>query len=403
MELTQSQYNELKNRGLTDDDIKSISSKKGYTVPNTSIVADFSKGVAKGLVGDVVRPLAQGLQYVGQKTMSLAPGISYDNVRAKTGFEDLKDETAAGQNQISALQTDTSAEVVGRVAANIASFFIPASPVALGTGKVLGTTGKIITKVGVATTAKEAPLLQAYKARYSVAERIASALGIKTILNKPVTNADTVVRNKLFGTESMIGVKAKKAAGNIWNKVIGPALKSSKEKVNIKFFIKELQEQVENIPELSRRNEMRNALMSLADDYKKIGDVSLETLQKYKEGWAKYLPDKVYKGKPVAGAFRDVQNMAASLARNKIYKAIPDIEIRAAYLDYGNLKNLQEIGQKAMTGAKFKGGAGGFLHGVYDMLITPIATTGGLTLYKTGEGLEFIGKQGVGLLGHIFK
>jgi hypothetical protein len=201
----------------------------------------------------------------------------------------------------------------------------------------------------------------------------------------------------------MIGVQAKRAATNIWQEVITPALKSSPEKINMSNFIDELAGQIDEIPELTRKGELVDALNAFKDDYGKVGEVGLEKLQQFKEGWAKFLPDKVYRGKPIAGSFKEIQNMAASLARNKIYNALKDVNGKAAYFDYGNLKNLQAMGQKAMSGSKLKGGAGSFISGIYDKVIIPVATTGGLTLYRTGEGLEFVGRQGVKILGDLFK
>ena len=55
-----------------------------------------------------------------------------------------------------------------------------------------------------------------------------------------------------------------------------------------------------------------------------------------------------------------------------------------------------------MTRSKFKGGAGSFISGVVDTALTPIATAGGLTLYKVGKGVEFVGRQGLKVVGQIF-
>ena len=203
--------------------------------------------------------------------------------------------------------------------------------------------------------------------------------------------------------EKMIGVKAKRAASNIWDNVIAPVLDNTKETVNMQGFLNELGSQIDEIPELSRNAELQAAFKALKNDYANVGDVSYKTLQKFKEGWAKRIPEKAYKGKPIGSAFREIQNMAADLARNKIYKIFPEDTGRVAYIDYGNLVNLQQMGQKAMTGAKLKSGAGSFITGIYDKVIIPIATTGGLALYRTGEGLQFVGRAGAKVLGDLFK
>jgi hypothetical protein len=251
-------------------------------------------------------------------------------------------------------------------------------------------------------SAKEAPLIQAYKARVPVSSRILTALkGGET--TRPITNAETALRHSLWGSESMLGIQAKRASDNIWKQIIQPALKNNPTKIQMSGFIDDIAKQIDSVTDLSRKKELTRALNAFKDDFGPVGKINLEQLQKYKEGWAKFLPDKVYKGKPIAGSFREIQNIAATNARNIIYKELKNIEGKVAYLDYGNLTNLQKLGQKAMTGSKLKGGAGSFVSGIYNMVVTPIATTGGLTLYRTGQGLEFVGRQGVKILGHLLR
>lgn len=400
-ELTPQQYNQLIQQGLDDNTIKSIASQRGYTLPGQG-PKGFLTGAVKGAIGDIARPTAQALQGLGQRTLAAVTPMSLEEVRGTTGFRSLDDRTLEGQQVVQQLQTQGSAETAGRVAANIASFFIPTSAAGQVVGRGLSAAGKAVSGAGIGLSAKEAPLVQAYKARFSVPQRVMAALSGTKLSGKPITNAETAIRQNLFGTETMIGVKAKRAADNIWKNVISPGLETSKVKVNMRGLIKELGDEINSIPELGRRNELKQALAAFADDYKKVGDISLSKLQQYKEGWAKFLPDKVYRGKPIGSSFREIQNGAASIARNKIYKALGD-EGKAAYFDYGNLKNLQELGQKSMTGAKLKGGAGSFVSGLYDKVITPIATTAGLSLYKIGEGLEFVGRPGAKIIGDLFK
>lgn len=402
--LTKQQYDELINKGLDQATIKNIAQSRGDTLPNDSgIITNFAKGFVKGAIGDVIRPTTQMLQGLGQRALAaIDPTKNLEQVRATTGIKGLDDSTPEGQAEVQALKTSGGAETTGRVVANIASFFVPTSKATQVAGRVAKTTGRLSTRAGIGLSAKEAPLMQTYKAVNSVPQRIMSALKGKD-LGRPITNAETAVKNGIFGTEAMIGVKSKRAASNLWHKVISPALKANPTKVDMTAFIDDIAREVDSIPELTRRNEMIEALKAFNDDYGKVGKVTLEKLQAFKQGWAKFLPDKVYKGKPVANAFKDIQNIAAGLARKKIYDALGTTEARVAYFDYGNLKNLQELGQKAMTGSKLKGGAGSFISGLYDKVVTPIATTGGLTLYKVGEGLEFVGGKGAKILGDLFK
>lgn len=405
-QLTQQQYDELVKKGLTPEKIKTIATSKGFDLPNEKkdgVVTGFVKGAVKGFVGDVARPTAQMLQGLGQRSLAaIDPTKNLEQVRATTGLKSLDDSSLEGQSVVQSLKTQGGAELTGRVAANVASFFIPTAPAVRVTGRAVSTAGKLTTRAGIGLSSKEAPLIQTYKAAHSVPERILAALSGKAT-TRPITNAETALRHSLFGTESMIGIKAQRASNNLWGKVIAPALKQSKTKVDMGSFVDEIAQQVEKTVEITRKKELQTALQAFADDYGRVGKVGLDKLQQFKEGWAEFIPDKAYKGKPIANSFREIQKIAASLARNKIYKAFPNNEGKVAYFDYGNLQNLKALGQKAMTGSKLKGGAGSFVSGLYDKVITPIATTGGLTLYKTGEGLEFIGNIGAKTIGQLFK
>ena len=253
--------------------------------------------------------------------------------------------------------------------------------------------GKAIAESVIPVSAKEAKAIQSYKAGTSIWDRLGSLITGVT-KKTPSTAGKTAFEKGLIGTESMIGVGAKKTSNNLWNKIINPSLQKSETKINMTSFFDDVEANiVKNNPEISRQNDLLEGLRALRDDYAKIGDVSLKDLQNYKEGWAELLPDKVYRGKSIAGAFNEVKNIAAGTARNKIYDNLGQ-EVKQAYFDYGNLVGLQELGQKSMTGSKLKGGFGGFWNAVKDMAIVPVGTIGGQTIYKTGQGIELFGKAG---------
>ena len=196
----------------------------------------------------------------------------------------------------------------------------------------------------------------------------------------------------------MIGTQAKRANVNLWNNLIAPALKKSKEKVNIPAFFSEIQAKIIKAnPERSRQKDLLEALSALKEDYKGVKTATLEILQKFKEGWAKFVPEKAYRGKPISGSFNEVKDIAADTARSRIYSSLGD-DIKQAYFDYGNLKGIEELGQKAMTGGKLKGGFGGFWSAIKDMSLIPTATIGGQVVYKVGELGEFIGRPGMRFL-----
>lgn len=246
--------------------------------------------------------------------------------------------------------------------------------------------GEALAKLPLSLNSKEAKLMQAYQANTPFWDRVLSG-------NKgaPVTTPQTAFDKGIMGTESMIGVQAKRGASNLWDNMIKPALDGAKNKVNMSDFWNQAKEQIikEN-PELSRQGSLLKALDSLMEDYKGVKSVTLKKLQTLKEGWAKFVPEKAYKGEPIAGAFNDMKDVVSGIARKTIYDTLGP-EIKQAYFDYGNLINLQELGQKAMTGGKLKGGFGGFWSAIKDIGLTPIGTVGGHYIYKAGNGLELVG------------
>jgi hypothetical protein len=266
-------------------------------------------------------------------------------------------------------------------------------------GKALSGLGKGIYKFIIPRGVEEAGRLQRYRADVPFMDRVTSAaMGTS---KPPVTSAETAFSQGLVGTEGMLGVQARKASNEIWKGTIQPALDSSPVKVSMPQFFSDLENKiVKGNADLSRQKALLEALDAMKEDYVDVVEVPLKQLQKFKEGWAAFVPDKAYRGKPIAGAFRDVQNEAAALARDAIYTTLGS-DVRRAYIDYGNLKAVQELGIKAMTGGKFKGGTGSFLTGLYEMAVTPVATIGGLTVYKTGEGIELLGGRGAATVGEV--
>lgn len=260
--------------------------------------------------------------------------------------------------------------------------------------------GKGAAEFVVPTSAKEAGLIQSYKAAVPFWKRVLSGITGEA-LGGPTTAAKTSFEKGLVGTESMIGVQAKKAGNNLWNKLIQPALNQSKTKVNMPAFLNGVKADIiKEVPEVSRQNSLLEAIDAMIADYKNVGEVKLPELQKFKEGWAAFVPEKSYRGKQIAGAFNEVRSMVADKARTTIYDSLGP-EVKKAYFDYGNLKGLQELGKTAMTGSKLKGGFGSFWSAVKDMAITPVGTLGGQTVYKVGEGVELIGKQGAKVVSDI--
>jgi hypothetical protein len=89
----------------------------------------------------------------------------------------------------------------------------------------------------------------------------------------------------------------------------------------------------------------------------------------------------------------EVRALAAQKARQLIYQKL-GAGVRQAYIDYGNLKSIEEAGIKSVDALRSKGVTKQVWEMVMDKAVTPIATAAGKVLYKTGEGLELVGQSG---------
>lgn len=249
-----------------------------------------------------------------------------------------------------------------------------------------------------------ATMLKDFRAKYSLPERFVSAVKGKTLPGDPITPAETAARKGLVGTESMIGVQAKRASDGIFKKVLTPAFEKAKEtgiKQDMNVFVKQIAKEINKIEDPIRRDVLLDGFKEFSGKVSKLGKIDLQKLQNLKVDWAEFLPQAALKGKDVSAPLAQIRNLASQKARAILYKQLGKINplAKEAYLDYGNLQALQAMGVKAIQGQTIVGGTGTTLRNVLDMAITPVSTIAGKTLYTTGKGLEFIGKVGSGTIG----
>lgn len=357
-------------------------------------------GALKQIASDLSSTGAQNAGPVGKAMLANAPAFAQDINAAKT-----------------AMQPTNFEQDKGAVSTSLAEGMIPGkgatSALPKVAGEVLGDVGEAgkvggkavesaAQKLGTSFIPKsetEAGMLQTYKANNTFADRLRSLVtgGLKA----PTTAAQTAFDKGLVGTESMLGVQAKRAQGKLWTGLIQPALDQSKTEVDMPSFFQQAEQKIASeTADPTRKNALMDALSAVKEDFGDTGKISMKQLQKFKEGWAEFVPEKAYKGQNIAGALNDVRNTLAGMARNTIYGDLGG-EVKQAYLDYGNLNAITALGKKAMAGSKFKGGAGNFLHGLYEMATVPAGTIGGQALYKVGQGLEVAGLPGATTLGEV--
>lgn len=267
------------------------------------------------------------------------------------------------------------------------------------TGSALKTVGEKTTGLSVAMEEPTRIAVQSYQASKPtlfsrVKGMVTKTLPKESTLEAPITEAGTAVRLLKPGTEWRLGVESKRISQDLWKGTIEPALKSTTKKVDMKEFFTTLEKNIiKQNTDLTRRKTLLNALSSLKEDFAKVGKVGFEKLQGYKEDWAKFVPEKAYKGQPIAGALNEIRNEAAQQARKMIYEELGS-DVRRAYLDYGNLKSIAEAGIKSIDPLRSKGITRQAWEAIMDKAVTPVTTSLGKVLYKTGEGLEFIGGKG---------
>lgn len=359
---------------------------KEFGLPETAIglAKELPSAAAQVLLPEFIRKFFTGDFQGARMALENAPTQSVvPIILAARGIAEMK-----GQGQ----QFDTAMLKPASLATDIAA-------------KTAGTAGGLLKTAGEGMTGLVVPMekstalsMQAYEAyKPTIFERVQNLISNKPTaeLTKPTTEAQTVAKLVTPGTEWQLGVNAKRASSKLWNETVAPALDESSAKTNIPTFFDNLQEKIisEN-PDLSRRNTLLNALESLKQDFGNVrGNVGDARLQMYKEGWAKFVPEKAYRGEPIAGALNEVRNLAADQARKIIYEHLGP-EIKQAYIDYGNLQSIQEAGIKSIDALRSKSWTKQVWEEVIDKAVTPVATIAGKVLYKTGEGLEFIGDAG---------
>lgn len=258
---------------------------------------------------------------------------------------------------------------------------------AKASGGIIEATGKALSGTAFRPNIAEAERIVAYKAKNPLIQRIRAAFTGED-LKAPVTMAETAARHGLAGiTEGQIGVQAKRTLNNIWKNNIEPALNGIKEKITKNDTFSNVRKIIMEEKELGKRKDMLDALDAVADDYKHVSGWTYRTAQDIKSTLASGVPEKVWRGKPIAGSYSNVRKIMADVLREKIYSKIAP-EIKEAYLDYGNLLEISARGAKALTEAQMRGGFGSFASTVIDRLALPVRTYGGQVLKKTGEVLK---------------
>ena len=368
--------------------------KMGAGVINTALspTAPVMKPVEKVVekVSDKISDIPAVQEFAQSKAGEIASRITEDVANLNTIVG------AVAGVKASAKVPKVAGEVATKVAKNV-------KPTISATGRTLKGAGEA--SYGITVTAEEATrrALQTYQAKQpNLLARVKNMVKGET-KGKPITEANTAARKGLVGTEQELGVQAKRIAGELWKKEVAPKLKANKAKVNMKTFLAEIKKEIISNPDINRRKTLLTAFNKFALDNKKVGNFSLEKLQDYKVEWAKFIPESYSKsGKAISGSLNEIRAIAKQKASGIIFDKLGK-DVKTAYIDYGNLKSIMEAGIKSGADPAKRSLSRNVWQFVMDKTITPIVTVGGKVLYKTGEGLEFIGQKGAKTVGDIVK
>ena len=359
------------------------------------LAKDVLPEVAEKGLEKVGQGIGKGLQWVAEKT---TPQFMTDFVTKYPDAAKMLEEgagTVANVGEIAGniLGIEGAKKGIVKTATGVSKAIAPAiAPTAEAAGRVLKRAGEGSYATTVIPEESTRMAMQAYQAKQgSFFNRVKNML--KGEEGGPITEANTAARKGLVGTEWRIGVQAKQIANDLWTKTIAPKLDAVKGKVNMKDFFTQVEKEIRKTANLNRKNDLLEGLEALKEPYKTTGRVGLTKLQGYKEGWAEFIPEATYKGKPIASSLKAVKDIAAEKARQVIYKH-GGKDIQQAYIDYGNLKSIMKSGIKSISDPAKMGISRNVWEFVMDKAITPVATTAGKVLYRTGEGLEFVGKKG---------
>lgn len=262
-------------------------------------------------------------------------------------------------------------------------------------------TGKAIAKLPIANTARDAFIEQVYKSKNTLVDRIGAIVGAKKIKGGvPQLTKDTAFDFAFKGTAGQIGVQARRASQKLWKDVVSPALQSVEQEVDInKFFDAAAKDIVEKNADNTAQRVLLKALNTIKKDYKDTTAISIERLQKLKESWSKPLPESAFSGKDIVSPVNQLRKDLSDKARNTIHSLLDDPVIRKAYIDYGNMVGLRQLGIKAETGKKF---STDILNKLKNNILEPVLTIGGRVIYRTAQGVEFIAPAGMKNLYELF-
>lgn len=371
-------------------------------------------GQGAGFIGDLVNrsvgavtpdfikdPLKRGAEAIGSSEPVQDVASQYAQWKAQNPEAAANLEAIGNLSQVLPIGAGASAGTNAVVKGTLVGTgkALEAGADAIGSvGNVAKNTGKAIYQEAITPNVKEAEQLLRFRANTPLLTRIAGDV------NAPQTRATVALERGIAGTESMIGVQAKRQADKVWNEEIAPLVAKSDAVMTKDELFAPVIERINATTDPTRKQALTNALEALQEDYKDFdGTFDLVKAQALKRDLDEFTPAKKFKGEDVANEVRQLQADMADAIRQKTYDSLADADIKKKYLDWANLNELQKVGVKAISDAAFKGGSGSLIGGLWDSATIPIKTLAGQVLYRVGNKLEFKAPKGIKTFGQYLQ
>ena len=209
------------------------------------------------------------------------------------------------------------------------------------------------------------------------------------------TTVDTALDYELeWWNKAQIWDKAKAEWELLFEQEIVPALKNSKQTVNVQELIDSI-----NVEELAKWDPDKlsaytDALEDLKNSFSdpKYAEYSMMDTQTLKSGIQGRTPQKFYKWKEITNELQELKWILGSKLKNELHsKLSAELWENTAklYLDYSNLMDIAKAWVKDRAQSLSKWGFGGFQNWVKDKLVTPVSSAGGRRIKKAWDWLKW--------------
>lgn len=396
------------------DNQMNVAEQRKQSVPEKFLQ---SMGAAAGFVTDAIgetaksaynalpRPARNAAEVTGRAILETPVGkvgldAAEQGVEAYQSWKSENPRDAANLesivNIVSLFPPVKGGQVVGKTGATVAGEAVEAAAKAATVGgRATSGAGELLYKGAIRPNTREAEQLIRYRSDNPLKGRLLKKVKGEVSLDQPVTRADTALQQGIYGNQSRVGYEARRKSQKLYTEQIAPVLKETDAVVTKDELFAPITNRIDKTVEPGRKKALQEAFAAIQEDYSDINVLSLEDAQKIKSELDEFTPEKMFRGQNVASEYKTLKNDMANAIRRATYSALKDKNIKRAYLDYGNLRELEKIGVKSITEGGKLGGFGNFWTSIWDMAAIPVRTVGGQVVYRIGNKLEFTGQKGI--------